>query len=500
MSFTACSLPLIALLLPFHCSLGEELSETSPMPLFSCLFICDAYILNLAGDQGLAKSRKPKPTFINMQIKLTLTTRLLATMVLLAGLQQAVAQPAIITTVPSDGATGVSPGASVVFTFNTAMDPTQTYTTFTDATTVDEENPPMISVWSAGDTVLTCTPSPYFANNHNIQWEVTGFDTLANFLDTSGGFTTVAGVNGGSGTNAVTTFVVSKSALYRQINTAAPVLINYQFDANTMLASNRTATSITVTIPTTSVTLNLDADELQPEQYDTSTPSTTNLTTFNTTYPPGSYSFDITGSPSQQQTVNLPNNTMPNSPQVSNYTATQAINSALPFILTWNAFTGGGSADWILLSISTKDGSKVVLQTPKFGQIGALTGTATSFTIPAGTFQAGSNYTAGIIFYHITQTTSSATATDAIMSSLSIFSMMATANVTPSPPLLTITPSGTNVILKWPTNATGFNLEFATNLVSPVWKTNLPAPVVVSTNNAVTNGISGTQKFYRLSQ
>ena len=51
-----------------------------------------------------------------------------------------------------------------------------------------------------------------------------------------------------------------------------------------------------------------------------------------------------------------------------------------------------------------------------------------------------------------------------------------------------------------PTSAAGFTLEFATNLVSPVWNTNLPAPVKVNTYNAVTNGISGTQKFYRLSQ
>jgi uncharacterized repeat protein (TIGR03803 family) len=69
------------------------------------------------------------------------------------------------------------------------------------------------------------------------------------------------------------------------------------------------------------------------------------------------------------------------------------------------------------------------------------------------------------------------------------------------PPLLAITQLGTNVILTWPTNATGFTLEFAVNLVSPlVWNTNLPAPSVVNTNNAVTTAISGTQQFYRLSQ
>ena len=69
------------------------------------------------------------------------------------------------------------------------------------------------------------------------------------------------------------------------------------------------------------------------------------------------------------------------------------------------------------------------------------------------------------------------------------------------PPQLTITPSGANVILTWPTNATGFTLQSTTNLVSPaVWSTVSPAPVVVNGQNAVTNAVSGTKKFYRLSQ
>jgi hypothetical protein len=69
------------------------------------------------------------------------------------------------------------------------------------------------------------------------------------------------------------------------------------------------------------------------------------------------------------------------------------------------------------------------------------------------------------------------------------------------PPQLTIIRSGTNVTLTWPTNATGFTLEFATNLVSPIfWNTNSAAPVVINGQNTVTNPISGTRMFFRLSQ
>jgi uncharacterized repeat protein (TIGR03803 family) len=71
----------------------------------------------------------------------------------------------------------------------------------------------------------------------------------------------------------------------------------------------------------------------------------------------------------------------------------------------------------------------------------------------------------------------------------------------PVPPPLTISLSGANIILLWPTNnATGFTLQSTTNLISAAWTTIVPAPVVVNTNNAVTNTLSGLQKFYRLSQ
>jgi uncharacterized repeat protein (TIGR03803 family) len=73
-------------------------------------------------------------------------------------------------------------------------------------------------------------------------------------------------------------------------------------------------------------------------------------------------------------------------------------------------------------------------------------------------------------------------------------------------PQLTINISGTNVILTWPTNVAGFDysgfiLESTANLVSPaLWTTVSPIPVVVNGQNTVTNPISYTQQFYRLSQ
>jgi uncharacterized repeat protein (TIGR03803 family) len=65
-------------------------------------------------------------------------------------------------------------------------------------------------------------------------------------------------------------------------------------------------------------------------------------------------------------------------------------------------------------------------------------------------------------------------------------------------PQLTIAPVGVSVILTWPTNYDGFTLQSTTNLISPVWTSNLPLPVLVDGQNTVTSAISGKSQFYRL--
>jgi len=67
-------------------------------------------------------------------------------------------------------------------------------------------------------------------------------------------------------------------------------------------------------------------------------------------------------------------------------------------------------------------------------------------------------------------------------------------------PELTVTPSRSSVVLTWPTNFTGYALQSTANLISPVWTTNFPTPVVFNGLVTVTNPISGTQQFFRLSQ
>ena len=68
-------------------------------------------------------------------------------------------------------------------------------------------------------------------------------------------------------------------------------------------------------------------------------------------------------------------------------------------------------------------------------------------------------------------------------------------------PRLTITDAGVNVLLTWPTNAAGYALYSTTNLgAAAAWSAVSPLPLVVNGQNTVTNLISGSHKFYRLSQ
>jgi uncharacterized repeat protein (TIGR03803 family) len=75
----------------------------------------------------------------------------------------------------------------------------------------------------------------------------------------------------------------------------------------------------------------------------------------------------------------------------------------------------------------------------------------------------------------------------------------------PIPPRLTISYLGPNVILAWPTSRNGFSyvgytLESTANVSSPVWGTSLTTPVILNGHYTVTNPISGTHQFFRLSQ
>jgi len=68
----------------------------------------------------------------------------------------------------------------------------------------------------------------------------------------------------------------------------------------------------------------------------------------------------------------------------------------------------------------------------------------------------------------------------------------------PPPPTLSARRQGGELVLAWPTNTTGFLLNYATNLPATNWMPAAPLPAVVNGENVVTNALTGGAVFYRL--
>ncbi|HTD66458.1 MAG TPA: Ig-like domain-containing protein, partial [Candidatus Limnocylindria bacterium] len=249
------------------------------------------------------------------------SARLGAVAISLAYLVHAHAQPFIFSTVPANGASGVSPSASVVFTFSEQMDTVATTAEFRDSMTFALL--PVSSVWSGANNVLTCTPTPAFPSAGFIVWIVEGENLPGDPIEgeTSGFFMTSGGGGGtGSGTNQITAFTVGKVHFYNQTSAGAPTLdvdVPYNFTATTVLASNRAANSVTVTLPTSAVS-NLTQNILQPESFYLFS-TWTDLPSFNANFPAGNYVFNVVAATSNQLvTVNLPESfAQPNAPHTT---------------------------------------------------------------------------------------------------------------------------------------------------------------------------------------
>jgi hypothetical protein len=342
---------------------------------------------------------------------------------------------------PAIGATGVATSTPLIFTFSSSMNPLYVSVLCSNLTAGTIFLLPT-GVWSSGDTVLTYTPSSGFPGDSLIAWYVFGVDASFQPLAgaTSGTFTTGTGTGStGSGTNAVTTFAVSKVNWWDQSSTASPVpdaSIPYYFAGTTTLASNRTATSITLTMPTAAVS-NLTQNFVHPESYYLISPVTSS-NAFEAAFPQGTYTFYVSATASNQTVpVLLPTGmTQPNPPHITNYVAAQSLNATQAFTLGWDAFVGGTSTDYVYVVIGNDVTN--VWNSPDPGAAGALNGTATSVTIPANSLQANSNYTNSFVgFYHAIVNSNAAYVTTAFRATATWFNVRTVSTVGAAPPVLT---------------------------------------------------------------
>lgn len=431
-----------------------------------------------------------------------LSVPLLAAAVALVGLWQVQAQPTLISWVPTTGATGVATNSTVLFTFSEAMDADTVTVSFVSIL----PQPPYYIIynftqsWNAGTNILTCTPSPGFLSGTRVDWSVDGADLVnGNYMDsTNGFFTTGTGGGGtGSGTNAITTFSVGKIHHYNQTSAGAPTLdptTPYDFSGVTSLSSNRTATNINLTFPTTVVS---NLTQLPPPQSEIYILYGVNnsLSTYDATFTNGNYSFQVRSvSSNQTVVVNLPpTNSLaqPGAPHLTNFPAAQTVNPGQTFVLGWDPFTNGTAADYVDVDIGTTNGS------PNPGLPGALTGAARTFTIPAGTLQPNTTYASRVGFFRYVGATNASYATAAYRATYTEFSLITTGF---GPLVLTnaVYAPGTFSFDVLCSTGQTVTVEYKTNLTTSVWQALLMTNSPGSRFHAIaTQAVTNRSLFFR---
>jgi Bacterial Ig-like domain len=163
--------------------------------------------------------------------------RVFALLFSLMSLGRAYAAPTIVSTVPASGASGVALSAAVIITFSEAMNTGVTTASFL-ASGPYEYVPTSLS-WSAGNTVLTCTPTAAWPANRTILWNVEG-TPLGGY--SGGTFTT------GSGDQLTLTNVIwSGGAFAFDVTSPAGQTLTVEYSST--LRSNQWQTLLTTNSP-----------------------------------------------------------------------------------------------------------------------------------------------------------------------------------------------------------------------------------------------------------
>jgi len=203
----------------------------------------------------------------------------------------------------------------------------------------------------------------------------------------------------------VSFYGVLKSEKYNQGSTSLPTLGTghpYRFGAVVAPSVSGSVQSATVTPPgATAQALGFD---LVNQWFSSNpTPKYSTEAELDAAYPTGNYTLVVNTLNQGQKTLmlNLPAETFPSAPHISNWAAAQAINPAVDFTLRWDPFAGGTTNDFILVLMGNATNGNITFRSPSPLQPGALDGLATSVTIPAANLEPSTLYQVEITFVKV---------------------------------------------------------------------------------------------------
>ncbi len=192
-------------------------------------------------------------------------------------------------------------------------------------------------------------------------------------------------------------------------------------------------------------------------------------------YPTGVYTLRVTTAHDGNRvlTLNMPTNSFPtNAPRVANFSAAQSIDPSNTFVLSWDAFAGGTTNDFIGLSVADANGA-IVFRSAAFGpEVGLtlLSGTNTSIVIPSNTLARGQTYFGYLYFEKdvVNQTTNYPGARELVGFAKATSFTLQTGTLAPRLESLGVT-TGQFTLRLHGENDRGYVLQSVTNLSSTNW-------------------------------
>jgi hypothetical protein len=127
-------------------------------------------------------------------------------------------------------------------------------------------------------------------------------------------------------------------------------------------------------------------------------------------FPTGTYTATITTAHEGVRiaALNLPPGGYPNAPNIQNWLAAQSVDPGADFTVTWDAFVGGRSNDFIRLYVADTDGNQLFSTPGTPGLPGSLDGLSTSTVIPGNTLPPQQSFLGILAFYRIVAVDSNA--------------------------------------------------------------------------------------------
>jgi hypothetical protein len=201
-------------------------------------------------------------------------------------------------------------------------------------------------------------------------------------------------------------YVTVKGLNLRQTNAAAPVILTnespYRFVAEVLGTDTNSVTDATIKLPNKQIialTNMTGADESVDFVLEQ---GFTSKKLLDGKFAAGAYTFAINSlnDGSNNAVLKLPKDAYPSSPHIANWDDAQAVESELPCVIRWDAFTNGGSNNLVALMVADTNGSTLWI-TPGLFETNALNGTNVSVVIPAGQLNPGQSYSAQLLIVKV---------------------------------------------------------------------------------------------------